>query len=113
MIVYDTADLHSAVESVVDAIWFNQGQVCSAGSRLFVQETVFDRFIELLKGRLSRGYRIGHSLDKAIDMGAIVSEDQLKSIAEFVEEAKEEGADVFQIGAPEGCFYPPTLITGV
>ena len=113
VIVYENADLDSAVESVIDAIWFNQGQVCSAGSRLFVQEPVFDRFVAKLKSRLSRGYRIGHSLDKAVDMGAIVSDDQLKSVKEFVDEAREEGAEVFQSEAPEGLFYPPTLITNV
>jgi aldehyde dehydrogenase (NAD+) len=58
--------------------------------------------------------RVGHSLDKVIDMGAVVSEDQKRTIEEYVESAKAEGADVFQIPYPEkGCFYPPTLITGV
>lgn len=112
VIVFDTADLDSAVESVVDAIWFNQGQVCSAGSKLLVQQTVFDKFITKLKTRLG-SFRIGDSLDKTVDMAAIVDESQRKSIAEFVEEAKEEGAEVFQTECPAGCFYPPTLITGV
>lgn len=112
VIVYDSADLDSTVESVVDAIWFNQGQVCSAGSKLLVQTTVFDKFISKLKTRLGH-FRIGHSLDKAVDMAAIVDESQRKSIAEFVDEARDEGADVFQTECPEGCFYPPTLITGV
>ena len=112
MIVFDSADLDSAVESVVDAIWFNQGQVCSAGSKLLVQSTVFDKFINKLKTRLGH-FRIGHSLDKTIDMGAIVDESQRKSVEEFVEEARDEGADVFQTDCPPGCFYPPTLITGV
>ena len=113
VVVYETADLDSAVESVVDAIWFNQGQVCSAGSKLLVHEAVFDKMVAKLKSRLQRGFRIGTSLDKAFDMGAIVSEGQRKSIAAYVDEAKEEGADVFQIDCPEGCYYPPTLITGV
>lgn len=112
VIVYETADLDSAVESVVDAIWFNQGQVCSAGSKLLVQEPVFERFIGKLKTRLGH-FRIGTSLDKGYDMGAIVSESQKKTIADYVESAREEGADVFQIPAPEGLFYPPTLITNV
>ena len=112
VIVYDSADLDSAVESVVDAIWFNQGQVCSAGSKLLVQSTVFEKFIAKLKTRLG-SFRIGSSLDKAVDMAAIVDESQRKSIAEFVEEARTEGADVFQTDCPAGCFYPPTLITGV
>ena len=86
--------------------------MCSAGSKLLVQSTVFDKFINKLKTRLGH-FRIGHSLDKTIDMGAIVDESQRKSVAEFVEEARDEGADVFQIDCPPGCFYPPTLITGV
>ena len=112
VIVYDSADLDSAVESVVDAIWFNQGQVCSAGSKLLVQQPVFDKFIGKLKTRLSH-FRIGGTLDKTIDMAAIVDESQRKSVAEFVEEAREEGAEVFQTDCPPGCFYPPTLVTNV
>merc|ERR1719244_1299738 len=112
VIVYESADLDSAIESVVDAIWFNQGQVCSAGSKLLVQQTVFTKFIEKIKTRLGH-FRIGHSLDKTVDMAAIVDESQRKSVAEYVEGARAEGADIFQIDAPEGCFYPPTLITGV
>ena len=112
VIVYDSADLDSAVESVVDAIWFNQGQVCSAGSKLLVQQPVFDKFIAKLKTRLSH-FRIGKTLDKAIDMAAIVDESQRKSVAEFVEEARAEGAEVFQTDCPPGCFYPPTLVTNV
>ena len=112
MIVYYTADLDSAVESVVDAIWFNQGQVCSAGSKLLVQSTVYEKFIEKLKTRLSH-FRIGHSLDKVIDMGPVVNETQKKTITEYVESAREEGADIFQTECPSGCYYPPTLITNV
>merc|ERR1719350_2341097 len=112
VIVFDSADLDSAVESVVDAIWFNQGQVCSAGSKLLVQTTVFDKFISKLKTRLGH-FRIGQSLDKVVDMAAIVDESQRKSIADFVEEARAEGADVFQTECPPGCFYPPTLVTNV
>ena len=112
VIVYESADLDSAVESVVDAIWFNQGQVCSAGSKLLVQQTIFGKFIEKLKTRLSH-FRIGDSLDKTVDMGAIINEGQRKSVVEYVESAREEGAEVFQIECPEGCFYPPTLITNV
>jgi len=111
-VVYDSADLDSAVESVVDAIWFNQGQVCSAGSKLLVQQTVFDKFISKLKARLAH-FRLGPSLDKTVDMAAIVDESQRKSISEMVEEARGEGADIFQTECPPGCFYPPTLVTGV
>ena len=104
-------------QNVVDAIWFNQGQVCSAGSKLLIQESIFDDFCNKIKTRLGH-YRIGHSLDKTIDMGAIVSKDQLESISKYVDEAKEEGAEVFQIDIPEnvnkaGLWYPPTLITHV
>jgi len=112
VIVYDSADLDSAVEGVVDAIWFNQGQVCSAGSRLLVQEPIFDNFINKLKRRMST-LRLGSSMDKVMDMGAMVDEGQRKFVADYVEEARKEGADIFQIEAPEGCFYPPTLITSV
>ncbi|KAK7074451.1 hypothetical protein SK128_023965, partial [Halocaridina rubra] len=112
VVVFDSADLDSAVEGVVDAIWFNQGQVCSAGSRLLVQEPVFDKFMDKLKVRM-RNLRLGVSLDKSLDMGAIIDPTQQKFIAEYVDNARKEGADVFQTDAPNGCFYPPTLITGV
>jgi len=112
VVVFHNADLDSAVESVVDAIWFNQGQVCSAGSKLLVQEPVYNKFIDKLKKRLS-SFRVGGSLDKCVDMAAIVDESQRKSVAAYVEGARAEGADIFQIDAPQGCFYPPTLITGV
>ena len=115
VIVLETADLDSAVEGVVDAIWFNQGQVCSAGSKLLVQESIFDDMVKRLKERLNH-FRLGHSLDKGIDMGAIVNESQFKTISEYVNGAKAEGANVFQpnIQLPSnGLFYPPTLITNV
>ena len=100
VIIFDSADLDSTVENVVDAIWFNQGQVCSAGSKLLIQESIFDQFCTKLKTKLGH-YRIGHSLDKAIDMGALVSEAQLKTISKYVDEAKEEGAEIFQIEVPQ------------
>uniref|UniRef100_H2Z2I3 Aldehyde dehydrogenase domain-containing protein n=1 Tax=Ciona savignyi TaxID=51511 RepID=H2Z2I3_CIOSA len=114
VIVMDTADLDSAVEGIVDAVYFNQGQVCSAGSRLLVQENIFDDVISRVKERLTH-FRIGHSLDKAIDMGAVVSEQQYNTIKEYVDEARAIGADVFQpdIPIPTGFYYPPTLITNV
>ncbi|CAL4122997.1 unnamed protein product, partial [Meganyctiphanes norvegica] len=112
VIVYDSADLDSAVEGVVDAIWFNQGQVCSAGSRLLVQEPIFNNFINKLKRRMST-LRLGSSLDKVMDMGAMVDECQRKYVSDYVEDARKEGAEIFQIEAPTGCFYPPTLITSV
>jgi len=109
-IVFDDADLDSAVEGLVDAIWFNQGQVCCAGSRLLVQEGVADRFYAKLKARMQK-LRIGDPLDKSIDVGAIVDPAQLRSITAMIA-ANSEG-EVFQTTAPEGCFYPPTLITGL
>ncbi|MEE6482821.1 hypothetical protein FKM82_013355 [Ascaphus truei] len=114
-IVFDSADLDSAVEGVVDAIWYNQGQVCSAGSRLLMQESIADDLIRRLKQRMSH-LRVGNSLDKVIDMGALVDETQKKTITEFVEEARAEGAEIFQASSAvpkKGLFYPPTLITGV
>lgn len=114
-VVYDSADIDSAVEGVVNAIWFNQGQVCSAGSRLIVQETVSEKMVTKIKERMSH-LRLGDSLDKSIDMGAIVDPSQRKSVDEFVQKAKQEGAHVFQSCAcmpSKGCFYPPTLVTNV
>lgn len=115
VVVFDSADLDSAVEGIVMAIWFNQGQVCSAGSRLLVQETIADKLIEKLKERMKH-LRVGTSLDKCVDMGAIIDESQRKSIEEYVEEAKKEGAEIYQAyeSIPStGCFYPPTLVTNV
>ena len=109
-IVFDDADIDSAVEGLVDAIWFNQGQVCCAGSRLLVHEAIAERFYEKLRARM-QGLRIGNPLDKCIDIGAIVDESQLATIKEKVN-ANTEG-ETFQIDAPEGCYYPPTLITGL
>src|SRR6185312_9822221 len=82
-IVYDDADLDSVVEGVVDAIWFNQGQVCCAGSRLLVQEGVSDRLVAKLKQRMET-LRVGDPLDKAVDMGAIIAPVQLEKIQELV-----------------------------
>ena len=114
-IVFDDADLDSAVEGVVDAIWFNQGQVCCAGSRLLVQESVHDAFIDKLKARLGT-LRVGDPLDKAIDVGAIVAPVQLERIRALVAEGVKEGANVFQTTGElpsKGSFFPPTLMTNV
>ena len=114
-IVYDDADLDSVVEGVVDAIWFNQGQVCCAGSRLLVQEGVADRLIEKLRARMEK-LRVGPPLDKAIDMGAIVAPVQLERIRSLVEQGKQEGATMWQPSwacPTDGYFYPPTLFTDV
>jgi aldehyde dehydrogenase (NAD+) len=115
-IVFDDADLDSAVEGVVDAIWFNQGQVCCAGSRLLVQEGVEKRFIDKLKRRMDT-LRVGPSLDKGIDLGAIVDTVQLERIRSLVERGVQEGCKIHQPQAlrmpSEGAFYPPTLVTNV
>ena len=114
-LVFDDADLDSAVEGLVDAIWFNQGQVCCAGSRLFVQEGVADVFHAKLKARMDK-LRVGDPLDKSIDLGAIVDPSQLESITNLVEEGLKEGGErhVGTCELPEGgSFYPPTLITEV
>jgi aldehyde dehydrogenase (NAD+) len=114
-IVFDDADLDSVVEGVVDAIWFNQGQVCCAGSRLLVQEGVSDRLVAKLRARMET-LRLGSPLDKAIDMGAIVAPVQLERIRSLVDAGKAEGAEMWQptwACPQEGCFYPPTLFTNV
>jgi aldehyde dehydrogenase (NAD+) len=114
-IVFDDADLDSVVEGVVDAIWFNQGQVCCAGSRLLVQEGVSNRLIAKLRARME-SLRLGSPLDKAVDMGAIVAPVQLERIRDLVAAGKAEGAEMWQptwACPQEGCFYPPTLFTNV
>ncbi len=114
-IVYDDADLDSVVEGVVDAIWFNQGQVCCAGSRLLVQEGIAERLVAKLRLRMEK-LRLGSPLDKAVDMGAIVAPVQLERIRELVQQGVDEGATMWQPSwacPTEGCFYPPTLFTDV
>ncbi len=114
-IVFDDSDLDSVVEGVVDAIWFNQGQVCCAGSRLLVQENVADALIRKLRARMET-IRMGDPLDKAIDIGAIIAPIQLEKIKKLVEQGVTEGASLWQPSwelPAEGCFYPPTLFTNV
>ena len=94
-IVFEDADLDSVVEGVVDAIWFNQGQVCCAGSRLLMQEGIADRLITKLRARMEK-LRVGAPLDKAIDMGAIVAPVQLERIRSLVEQGAKEGAELWQ-----------------
>ncbi len=89
--------------------------MCSAGSRLLVQETVYNKLVNKLKVRMGH-LRVGNNMDKTIDLGAIVDASQRASVEEYVEDARKEGADVFQANADfptSGCFYPPTLITNV
>ncbi len=116
-IVHEEADIDAAVEGVVDAIWFNQGEVCCAGSRALVQESIADRFHDRLKARMEK-LRMGDPLDKAIDIGAVVDPVQIENIEERVREGVASGAQLWQpswaqASPAKGCFYPPTLFTGV
>ena len=114
-IVFDDADLDSAVEGLVDAIWFNQGQVCCAGSRLFVQEGIAEIFHKKLRARMDK-LRIGDPMDKSIDVGAIVDPSQLESITRIVEDGLKEGGERHTLPSRltgNRLFYPPTLITEV
>ena len=114
-IVFEDAPLDQAVEGVVNGIFFNQGHVCCAGSRLLVQEPIFEPLVEKLKGRL-RTLRLGDPLDKNTDIGAINSRAQLTKIEELVASGVAEGAEIFQpeCALPErGFWFRPTLFTGV
>ena len=114
-IVFEDADLDGVVEGVVDAIWFNQGQVCCAGSRLLVQEGIAETLHAKLRARMEK-LRLGPPLDKAVDMGAIVAPVQLERIRSLVEQGRAEGAQVWQPSWPvpqAGSYYPPTLCTDV
>jgi aldehyde dehydrogenase (NAD+) len=114
-IIFDDADLDSAVEGLVDGIWFNQGQVCCAGSRLLMQESIAENLIAKIRDRMST-LRIGLPLDKAIDIGAIVARVQLDRIERMVGQGIAEGATCWQpqVALPErGFYYPPTLLSNV
>ena len=113
-VVYEDADLDSVVEGVVEAMWFNQGQVCCAGSRILAQESIAERLLAKLKARME-SLRVGDPLDKCIDIGAIVAPVQLERIAALVATGKAEGAELWQPSwpCPEGCFYPPTVLSNV
>jgi aldehyde dehydrogenase (NAD+) len=130
-IVFENADLDSAVEGIVDAIWFNQGQVCCAGSRLLVQEGIADTLIAKLKVRMEQ-LRVGDPLDKVMDIGAIIAPPQLEKVTNLVAQGQAEGAAIWQpswckISADQytgastvitalpkhGYFFPPTLFTDV
>ena len=114
-IVYDDAPLDQAVEGIVNAIFFNQGHVCCAGSRLLVQEGVADKLIEKLKSRME-SLIVGDPLDKNTDIGAINSKVQFEKIEKYIEIGKNEGAEIYQTKCdlPEnGFFCKPTIFTGV
>jgi len=114
-IIFDDADLDSAVEGLVDGIWFNQGQVCCAGSRLLMQESIAETLIGKIRERMST-LRIGAPLDKAIDIGPIVARVQLDRIQRMVGQGIAEGATCWQpeVALPSrGFYYPPTLLSNV
>jgi len=120
-IIFEDADLDSAIEGLVDAIWFNQGQVCCAGSRLLVQESVAEKVIDRLKRRMAK-LRVGDPLDKSMDMGAIIAPIQKERIQNLVDQGKKEGAAIWQWEGKlpqntekkgDGCYFPPTLFTNV
>ena len=112
-IVFEDADLDSAIEGLVDAIWLNQGQVCCAGSRLLVQEGIAGDFHDRLRARMDK-LRVGDPLDKCIDVGAIVDPVQLARIRALVD--GNAAGETYRAACPlpgTGCFFPPTLITGL
>ena len=114
-IVFDDAPLDQAVEGIINGIYFNQGHVCCAGSRLFVQESIYEATIAKLKRRM-RTLRVGDPLDKNTDVGAINSKQQLEKIASLVQSGVEEGAEIYQppCKLPErGYWFVPTVFTNV
>jgi aldehyde dehydrogenase (NAD+) len=114
-IIFEDADLDSAVEGLVDGIWFNQGQVCCAGSRLLMQESIAEKLTKRLQARMST-LRIGSPLDKAVDIGAIVARVQLERIERLVQQGVAEGATCWQpeLALPSrGYYYKPTLLSNV
>jgi len=114
-VIFEDADLDSAVEGLVDGIWFNQGQVCCAGSRLLMQESVAEKLIGKIQDRMNT-LRMGPPLDKAIDIGAIVARVQLERIQRLVDQGIAEGATCWQPSIPvpsRGLYFPPTLLWNV
>jgi aldehyde dehydrogenase (NAD+) len=114
-IIFDDAPLDQAVEGIINGIYFNQGHVCCAGSRLLVQESIYEQVIAKLKRRMGT-LRVGDPLDKNTDVGAINSRQQLEKIRELVAAGEEEGAEIFQPACrlPEkGWWFPPTVFTNV
>jgi aldehyde dehydrogenase (NAD+) len=114
-IIFEDADLDGAVEGLVDGIWLNQGQVCCAGSRLLIQESVAEKVIAKIRARME-SLRVGPPLDKAIDIGAIVAPVQLNRIRQLVDQGISEGASCWQPSTAmpsRGLYFPPTLLTNV
>ena len=114
-VIFEDADLDSAVEGLVDGIWFNQGQVCCAGSRLLMQESIAEPLIAKICDRMNT-LRVGQPLDKAIDIGAIIARVQLDRIQRLVDQGVAEGATCWQPNIPmpsRGLYFPPTLLSNV
>ena len=114
-IVFDDAPLDQAVEGVVNGIYFNQGHVCCAGSRLLVQESINEIFIRKLRDRI-QSLILGNPLDKNTDIGAVNSKSQLDTINKYIDIGKNEGAEIFQLNCTipdKGFWCPPTLFTNV
>jgi len=114
-IIFEDAAIDQAVEGIINAIFFNQGHVCCAGSRLFVQESVSKIVVEKLKERM-HSLMLGDPLDKNTDIGAINSENQLKTIQEYIRIGKEEGGEIYQVTCElpkSGNWCPPTLFMNV
>ncbi len=114
-VVFEDADLDSAVEGLVDGIWLNQGQVCCAGSRLLMQESIAETLMDKIRHRMGT-LRIGSPLDKSVDIGAIVAPVQLERIRRLVDQGIAEGATCWQpqMEMPSrGLYFPPTLLSNV
>ena len=114
-IIFEDAPLDQAVEGVINGIYFNQGHVCCAGSRLFIQESVFDLVLRKLKDRM-QSLVVGNPLDKNTDIGAVNSKQQLATIQKYIDVGVKEGADIFQLNCElpkSGYWCPPTLFTNV
>jgi aldehyde dehydrogenase (NAD+) len=114
-IIFEDAPLDQAVEGVINGIFFNQGHVCCAGSRLFIQESVYDVVMRKLKDRM-QSLIVGNPLDKNTDIGAINSKKQLETINKYIKIGKEEGAEIYQpscVLPKKGYWCPPTLFTNV
>ena len=114
-LVFEDADLDSAVEGLVEAIWFNQGQVCCAGSRLLVQESIEERFLAKVRKRMEK-LRVGDPLDKSVDIGALVAPVQVERIRDLMKKGIAEGAEIYEPDGTlpaDGCFLKPALVTKV
>jgi len=113
-VVFDDADLDSVVEGIVDAIWYNQGEVCCAGSRLLIQASVEDKLIDKIKKRMET-LRFGTPLDKSIDVGSLVSDKQFEQVTHLVNSGLKSGGHLFQCEKPNASknYYPPSIITDV